>query len=158
VVTYDDSDRSGRMDGIEGTISGVTVTLFDGHQIVGTQTSNALAGQVCFESLDPGPFQVFQTVPPNRQMTTADQVAVDLESGQNVVVLFGSVASVPPSEIAAVTSVPGPTTAPDSPAVEEPSTEPADASLAEKLFAVSGIVVLLVAAVLVGIFFIYRNR
>ena len=55
VTAFDDSNQNGAQDGIEGPISGVTITLFDGKEIVGTQTTNALAGQLCFEDLQPGP-------------------------------------------------------------------------------------------------------
>jgi hypothetical protein len=156
VITFDDGNRSGAQDGIEGMISGVTITLFDGHEIVGTQVSDALAGQACFRDIQPGPYQVFQTVPANRQMTTVDRVSLDLQSGQNVQVFFGSVAAAPPDEIAAATDVPEPVAEPDQPA-EEPAGS-TDRGLAEKLLAVSGIVILLVAAVLVGVYFVFRSR
>jgi hypothetical protein len=157
VITFDDGNRSGIQDGIEGMISGVTVTLFDGQQIVGTQVSNAVTGQVCFNDLKPGPYQVFQAVPPSRQMTTVDQVAVDLQSGQPVQVYFGSVAAAPPST-GSETGDAAPTAAPDQPVASEEVSGSDRGNLGETLLAISGIVILLVAAALVGIFFIFRNR
>jgi hypothetical protein len=156
VITFDDGNRTGVQDGIEGVISGVTITLFDGHEIVATQVSDALAGQICFRDIKPGPYQVFQAVPPNRQMTTVDRVSLDLQSGQNVQVYFGSVAAAAPDEIAAATDVPEPGAEPDQPA-EEPA-DSGDNGLVEKLLAVSGIVILLIAAVLVGVYFVFRSR
>jgi hypothetical protein len=156
VITFDDGNRTGVQDGIEGVISGVTITLFDGHEIVATQVSDALAGQICFRVIKPGPYQVFQAVPPNRQMTTVDRVSLDLQSGQNVQVYFGSVAAAPPGEIAAATDVPAPVAEPDQPA-EEPA-DSSDRGLVEKLLAVSGIVILLIAAVLVGVYFVFRSK
>lgn len=158
VVAYDDSNSNGVQDGIEGSISGVTITLFDGQQIVGTQVSNALAGQVCFDDLVPGAYQVFQTVPSSRQPTTADNVPIELAAGQTVKVLFGSIAAAPAAEPTAVASVP--TTAP-SPTVGPAQQEPAEASeegIGDTLLAVSGIIVLLVAAALVGVYFVFRGR
>lgn len=161
VAPFDDGNRNGMQDGIEGLISGVTITLFDGHEIVGTQTSNALAGSICFDNLKPGPYQVFQTVPPSRQMTTADNVPVDLQAGQMVMVLFGSIATLPVGEPTAVADVPDNQGTAEEPPIEPATPVPVDAGgnegIAATLFAVSGIVVLLVAAVLVGIFFIFRN-
>jgi hypothetical protein len=156
VITFDDGNRTGVQDGIEGVISGVTITLFDGHEIAGTLVSDALAGQVCFKDIRPGPYQVFQAVPPSRQMTTVDRVSLDLQSGQNVQVYFGSVAAAPPDEIAAATDVPESVAEPDQPA-EEP-TSSSDRDLVDKLLAISGIVILLVAAVLVGVYFVFRSR
>ena len=158
MTTFDDGNKSGIQDGIEGIISGVTITLFDGHEIVGTQISNALAGQVCFESLKPGPYQIFQAVPPSRQMTTVDRVAVDLESGQNVMIYFGSVVTAAGSEVAEAPGALTPTVAPGQPVTEEEPTTATGGGLGETLIAVSGIVILLVAAVLIGIFFIFRNK
>lgn len=158
VTTFDDGNRNGIQDGIEGMISGVTITLFDGQEILGTQVSNALEGQICFNDLRPGPFQVFQTLPPSRQMTTVDNVSVDLQSGQMMVVLFGSVAAALPTELAAAPEAATPTIAPEPAQPDTSSDEPADSSLAETLLAVSGIVVLLVAAVLIGVFFVFRNK
>jgi hypothetical protein len=153
VVAYDDSNRNGIQDGVEGAISGATITLFDGQQIVDTQVSNALAGEVCFDNLAPGPYQVFQNLPDSRQPTTADSVPVDLQGGQTVKILFGSVAAVPVAEPTAVAAVP--TTAP------EPTAVPAQTAregIGETLIAVSGIIVLLVAAALIGVYFVLRSR
>jgi hypothetical protein len=155
VVAYDDSNRNGVQDGVEGTISGVTITLFDGQQIVGTQVSNALAGEVCFEDLPPGAYQVFQNLPDSRQPTTADNVPVDLQGGQAVKVLFGSVAAVPVVEPTAVVAIP--TTAPQPTAVPA-QPQPAREGLGDTLLAVSGIIVLLVAAALIGVYFAFRSR
>jgi hypothetical protein len=158
VVAYDDANRNGMQDGVEGTISGVTVTLFDGQQIVGTQVSNALAGQVCFEDLDPGAYQVFQTVPSSRQLTTADNVPVELQGGQTVKVLFGSIAAPPSAEPTAAAVVP--TTAPQptaAPAEQEPD-QAVQQGIGDTLLAVSGIIVLLVAAALIGVYFVFRGR
>jgi hypothetical protein len=158
VVAYDDANRNGTQDGIEGTISGVTITLFDGQQIVGTQVSNALAGQVCFDDLGPGAYQVFQTVPSNRELTTADNVPIELQGGQTVKVLFGSVAGVTPVEPTAIAAVP--TTAPQptaGPVQQEPE-QPDRQGIGDTLLAVSGIIVLLVAAVLIGVYFVFRGR
>ncbi len=154
VMAYDDGNRNGQQDGIEGAISGVTLTLFDGQQIVATQTSNALEGQFCFEDLQPGPYQVFQAVPTSRQLTTADNVPVNLQAGQVMLVLFGSVAAEPAAQPTAIAQLPDPTSAPTS----QPAAGGDDKGLSETLLAVSGIVVLLIAAVLVGVFFVFRSK
>lgn len=158
VVTFDDGNQNGLQDGIEGMISGVTVTIFDGHEIVGTQVSNAVTGQVCFNDLVPGPYQIFQAVPTSRQLTTVDQVPVELQAGQPVQVYFGSVAAAPPSNTGSGTGDAAPTAAPEQPAGGEEASGSDDGNLGETILAVSGIVILLVAAVLVGIFFVFRNR
>jgi hypothetical protein len=157
VAAYDDGNSNGMQDGVEGTVSGVTITLFDGQQIVGTQVSNALAGQVCFDDLHPGAYQVFQTVPASRQATTADNVPIALEAGQAVKVLFGSIAA---ASVIEPTSAAVPTTAPQPTAVPTQQ-EPADAGeegIGDTLLAVSGIIVLLVAAALIGVYFVFRGR
>lgn len=156
VITYDDANRTGLQDGIEGVISGVTITLFDGHEIVGTRVSDALAGQICFTDVEPGPYQVFQAVPASREMTTVDRVSLDVHSGETVQVYFGSVAAAPPGEVAVATAVTEPGVQPEQ-QPEEPA-DSADRGLAGTLFAISGIVVLLVAAVLVGVYFVFRGR
>ncbi len=155
VITFDDPNRNGLQDGIEGGISGVTITLFDGHQIVGTQVSDALAGQICFADITPGPYQVLQAVPASREATTVDQVSLDLYSGEIKQVLFGSVAATPPDEVASATSAPG-----TGEETEQPEEAAASESggLVETLIAVSGIVILVVAAALVGVYFVFRNR
>lgn len=158
-VAFDDTNRNGMKDGIEGAISGATITLFDGHQVIGTQTTNAMAGEVCFENLQAGPYQVFQTLPQNRLATTADNVPVDLQSGQSVSVLFGSSSG---EQAAPTSAVQAPVETAEVSGQDNQQAEPSSSSgnggLMETLFAISGIVVLLVAAVLVGIFFIFRNK
>jgi hypothetical protein len=153
VAPFDDSNSNGVQDGIEGIVSGVIVTLFDGQEIVGTETSDTLAGRVCFEGLTPGPFMVFQAVPSVRQMTTADSLAVELQAGQTVEVRFGSVAVAPPSEATAVAAT-------DSEGGQGAGEQVPSArvGISDALYAVSGIVVLLMAAVLIGIYFIYSKR
>ena len=149
VVAYDDSNQNGAQDGIEGLISGVTITLFDGQQIVGTQTSNALAGQICFQELKTGPYRVFQTVPPSRQATTSENVAVDLQSGQMVMVLFGSI--VAPAD--------QPTAAADSQeTTEEPATDTSRGKLIDTILTIGGVLILLVAAALVAVYFVFRGK
>jgi hypothetical protein len=158
VVAYDDANLNGMQDGVEGTISGVTITLFDGQQIIGTQVSNALAGQVCFDDLGPGAYQVFQSVPSSRQLTTADNVPVELQGGQTVKVLFGSVAAVSPPEPTAIAAVPTAAPQPTATPAEQETDQPAQQGIGDTLLAVSGIIVLLVAAVLIGIYFVFRSR
>ena len=91
-------------------------------------------------------------------MTTVDRVAVDLESGQNVMVYFGSVATSAASEVAEAPGALAPTVAPGQPVTEEEPAKATGGGLGETLMAISGIVILLVAAVLIGIFFIFRNK
>jgi len=158
VTAFDDGNSNGFQDGIEGAISGVIITLFDGREIAGTRASDALAGQVCFENLKPGPYQVFQQVPLTRRLTTADNVPVDLLGGQTVVVLFGSAVSAPASAPTVVANATAQPADPDQPPAEEPPAESRRSSLVETLLAVSGIIVLLVAAVLIGVFFIFRSK
>lgn len=153
VLAFDDGNRNGVRDGIEGPISRVTITLFDGQAIVATQTSNALQGQNCFPGLLPGPYQVFQSMPSNRQMTTADSVPVELQGGQSVLVLFGSTAAAP-----AATRAPQEPTSPTPVASESEPEQDTGRGLGEAFFAISGIIVLLLAAVLIGIFIIFRSR
>lgn len=158
VVTFDDGNQNGLQDGIEGMISGVTLTLFDGQQIVGTQVSNAVTGQACFLDLIPGPYQIHQAVPASRQMTTVDQVSVDLQSGQEVLIYFGSVAAAPAGDSGTGASDAAPTPAPEQPTGEGEPADSGSKGLGETLLAISGIVILLVAAVLVGVFFVFRNK
>jgi hypothetical protein len=159
VTAFDDSNQNGAQDGIEGPISGVTVTLFDGQEIVGTQTTNALEGDICFGDLLPGPYQVFQTVPPSRVATTADNVPVELQPGQPVMVLFGS--TVQTGSASEPTAVADAGEASPTQAAEE-TTAPAQSSggrsLGETILAISGVLVLLVAAALVAVYFVFRNR
>jgi hypothetical protein len=96
---------------------------------------------------------VFQAVPSVRQMTTADSLAVELQAGQTVEVRFGSVAVAPPSEATAVAAT-------DSEGGQGAGEQVPSArvGISDALYAVSGIVVLLMAAVLIGIYFIYSKR
>jgi hypothetical protein len=158
VIAYDDSNTNGVQDGVEGTISGVTITVFDGQQIVGTQVSNALAGEVCFDDMTPGAYQVFQTIPDSRQPTTADNVPIELQGGQTVKVLFGSVAAAPTAGPTAVAAAP---TSPPQPTAVRASPEPdqdTGRGIGDTLLAVSGIIVLLIAAALIGVYFVFRGR
>ena len=159
VTAFDDGNQNGAQDGIEGPISGVTITLFDGQEIVGTQTTNALAGQLCFENLQPGPYQVFQTVPPSRVATTADNVAVELQPGQPIMVLFGSaVQTASPAEPTAVADGGQASPTESASATTETAQSAGGRSLGETILAISGVLVLLVAAVLVAVYFVFRNR
>ena len=157
VNAFADANANGQDDANEGAMAGVTFTVAHEDQVIGTGVSTG-PQPICFEDLDPGDYEVAQTVPNTLQMTTGATANVTLTEGQTLEVKFGSrqrpVEEVTAEEVAGVD-----TTTPDPNGVAgvEDAEQVAEGS---SLLAVSGLAVLFVAIVLLGglIFFFLRRR
>lgn len=89
VNAFADANANGQHEDDEGAMAGVTFTLAQNNQVVATGVSTGPV-PICFDDLDPGDYQVAQTVPNTLQMTTGASAEVSLSQGQTLEIKFGS--------------------------------------------------------------------
>lgn len=150
VNAFADTDGSGARDANEGYMGNVTFTVAKAGAMVGQAVSSGTDAPFCFEGLEAGSYQVAQIVPGRVEMTTAANATIEVEVGRTVGVEFGSrlrdagaAAPTPAGEVAAVVQ-------PTAPAVEPAAEAPADAG-GFSLAAISGLLVMILAVVLLGV-------
>ena len=157
VNAFADANSNGQHEADEGAMAGVSFTVAQDDLVVGTGISTG-PKPVCFEDLEPGAYQVAQSVPNTLQMTTGASAEVTLDEGQTLEVKFGSRPR-PPEEVSN-SDVPGAdTTTPDPEGVVTVDDSEA-AGDGSSILGMSGLAALIVAVVLLGgfIFFFLRQR
>jgi hypothetical protein len=157
VNAFADSNANGQHEADEGAMAGVTFTVARDGAVVGTGVSTG-PQPVCFEDLDPGAYQVAQTVPNTLQMTTGASAEVTLSEGQTLEIKFGS-RQRPAEEVSSV-DVPGAdTTTPDPDQVAGvEDVEPVEEGMSP--LAIAGLAALILGIILMGalIFMFLRRR
>lgn len=157
VNAFADENSNGQHDEGEGAMAGVSFTVAQDEQVVATGVSTGPV-PVCFDDLEPGAYQVAQSVPATLQMTTGSTAEVSVSEGQTLEVKFGSrqrpAQEEDAGEVAGSDTVDG--DAEEVAAVDDQ--EPA--APRSSLLAMSGLIVLLIAIVLLGalIFLLLRQR
>lgn len=151
VNAFGDVNANGQHEADEGAMAGVTFTIARDGQIVGTGVSTGPV-PVCFGDLEPGTYQVAQSVPNTLQMTTGASAEVALVEGQTLDIKFGSRQRV---QEVSETDV--------DPAVPDDVVDNGDTVQEEEgrsLLAWSGLVFLILGVVLLGglMFFFLRRR
>lgn len=157
VNAFADANANGQHEEDEGAMAGVTFTLAHEGEIVGTGVSTGPIA-VCFDDLEPGGYQVAQTVPNTLQMTTGASAEVTLGEGQTLEIKFGSRQRV--EEVSSV-DVPGAdTTTPDPDGVVDVQDGETVQPEGRSLLAMSGLVFIILAILLIGglIFYFLRRR
>jgi hypothetical protein len=90
VNAFLDENGNGLHEASEGFVAGVTLTVAQGFTIVGQGVSTGTDEVLCFRNLQPGTYQVAQTVPPALEMTTQANATVQVSEGQTAGLEFGS--------------------------------------------------------------------
>lgn len=90
VNAFHDTNANGIHDPNERYMTDVTITVANQNAIVGSVISDGTESPKCFQNLEPGTYQVAQQVPPQLQMTSAANVAVEAAADVTVNVAFGS--------------------------------------------------------------------
>lgn len=159
VNAFADANANGQHDAEEGAMAGVSFTVAREGQIVGTGVSTG-PQPICFEDLDPGPYQVAQSVPNTLQMTTGASADVTLSEEQTLEIKFGSRQRA--AEEVSEVDVPGvDTTTPDPEGVPDvEDVEQVEEDSGSSLLAMSGLAALIVAVILMGglLFYFLRRR
>lgn len=157
VNAFSDDNSNGQHEETEGAMAGVTFTIAQEGTVLRTGISTG-PEPVCFDDLQPGGYQVAQSVPNTLQMTTGASTEVTVGEGQTLEVKFGS-RQRPAEEISE-----------SDPAGEDGEAQDDDEETVvtvdegeqapRSLLAISGLVALFVAIVLLGglIFMVLRQR
>lgn len=161
VNAFADDNANGLHDDDEGYMGNVTFTLASDNQVVGQAVSSGSDNPVCFDGLDPGAYEIAQNVPGRLEMTTAAGATITVEEGKTVGVEFGSriranaSADTETASADTVASVVTPAGVDDVDIEESVATANSGLSLP----ALSGLIVLIVAVVLLGmlIFLVLRR-
>lgn len=90
VNAFNDENANGAQEANEGYIAGVTFTVANDVAIVGQAVSTGSEEPRCFEGVEPGEYQVAQTLPSRLEPTTASNATVIVEEGKTVGLAFGS--------------------------------------------------------------------
>lgn len=143
VNAFADGNGNGVRDETEGYMGSVTFTVARGAQVVGQALSTGTADPFCFENLEAGSYQVAQLVPGRLEMTTAANTTIDVNEGSNVGIEFGSRIRPEGEEVAAVV----PTAVSD----DTSGNAPAEADDNAAPAGLSGLVVLIIAVILLGV-------
>ena len=157
VNAFADANANGQHEADEGAMAGVTFTVAHEGQVVGTGVSTGPQA-ICFEDLEPGAYQVAQTLPATLQMTTGATADVTLSQGQTLEIKFGSRQRA--ADEVSSDDVPGAdTTTPDPDGVIGVE-DGAAVEEGTSLLAMSGLAAMVVAVVLAGgfIFYFLRRR
>jgi hypothetical protein len=156
---FSDSNGNGLHEASEGYMAGVTFTIANAGGVVTQGISTGSGTPLCFEELDEGTYTVAQVVPRTLELTTAPTIDIDVTEGETVGLEFGSrirPAEEPTQAVseggAAATSAPLPTS--------EVVTidEPADEDGGTDWLAFSGLAVMLVAVLLLGVLIVLLLR
>ncbi len=144
-------------------MAGVTITIASVEQIVQRIVSAGTVDPICVEGLDDGTYQIAQIVPGRLEMTTAATAKLELVEGNIYGVEFGSrlrtsAGSATPTASQVVAVNPTPATGSESESAGE-TTSPAESNGSNTL-AVSGLIVLALAVILLGvlIFLVLRGQ
>lgn len=147
VNAFLDENGNGLHDASEGYVTGVTLTVAQGFVIIGQGVSTGTDVPICFSGLQPGTYQVAQTVPAALEMTTQANASVEVADGQTAGLEFGSRPRTGPP-----TAEPSPTTAPAQPeATATPVAESGGARTTPAWLAIVGFLAIAGGLVLLGV-------
>lgn len=90
VNAFLDTNGNGLHDADEGYVAGVTLTVGQGNALIGQAISTGTETPLCFSNLEPGTYQVGQSLPPSLDMTTQANTTIDVGEGQTIGLEFGS--------------------------------------------------------------------
>jgi hypothetical protein len=90
VNAFLDENGNGLHEATESFVAGVTLTVAQGFTIFGQGVSLGTDQPLCFGGLQPGTYQVAQTVPATLEMTTQANATVQVGDGQTAGLEFGS--------------------------------------------------------------------
>lgn len=159
VNAFADENSNGQHEATEGAMAGVTFTVVQDGEVVGQGISTG-PDPVCFEELEPGTYQVAQTVPAALEMTTGANAEISLSEGQTIRIEFGTRLRPDPEE--EISQNPASDTVDSEAELVEESldTEAEEASAGSSLLAISGLAALFVAVIMLGvlIFLLLRQR
>lgn len=157
VNAFADNDASGQKDTNEGYMAGVTFTVANNGQVVSQVISTGSAEPVCLEGLPPGSYQIAQIVPARLEMTTAANATLEVDGDRTFGVEFGSRLRSSTSDGQAVANNPEPTPE-EAAATAEPA--PAQEGSGMSVLAISGLVVMVLAVIMLGvlIFLVLRQQ
>lgn len=159
VNAFADENGNGQREDAEGAMAGVTFTLARDDEVVGQAVSSG-PDPVCFDELDPGTYQVAQSVPDTLEMTTGANTSLNVTQGQMVRVEFGSKVrtqqAMNPEETASSDNASADATV--VPAAEE--ADDVENGSGSRILALSGLAALFLAIVMLGvlIFLLLRQR
>ncbi|MCP4420699.1 MAG: hypothetical protein GY805_29170 [Chloroflexi bacterium] len=151
INAFADDNGNGQQDAAEGFMANVAFRLASSSQVIGQAVSSGTGEPICFEGLEPGAYQVEQTVPGRLETTTASNASVTVAAGQTAGVQFGSRIQMETAE----TSNEQPDNAAN--VVVEPTetveneTETAVADESDGVASYGGLIMLVTAVVLLGI-------
>ena len=146
VNAFADDNGNGARDENEGYMGNVTFTIANGSQVVSQAVSTGTDAPFCVEGLAAGSYQIAQNVPGRLEMTTAGNATIQVEVGRTVGIEFGSRLRDESTEVANA----------EVPVPAEPTAEPTTAPPPEQaengfdLAAISGLLVMVVAVILLG--------
>jgi hypothetical protein len=127
-------------------MAGVTFTIAGNGQVVSQVISPGSADPVCVEGIAAGSYQIAQIVPSRLEMTTAANATLDVTEGNEYGVEFGS--RLRPADGEAVANNPEPTVETAVPTIEP---APAEESGGMSVLAISGLVVMALAVIMLGV-------
>jgi hypothetical protein len=142
VNAFGDTDGNGQHESTEGFMAGVTFNLMQGSSLVDSGLTRGTEESICFRNLPAGNYVIEEVLPESLEPTTATELPLDLATDQQMGLEFGSRIR-PEPEPTAVAEVSATATA-------VATIAPADAEDAGGFGAISGIVVLGLAVLLLG--------
>jgi hypothetical protein len=148
VNAFHDENGNGLHEPNEGYMAGVTFTLASQDAVIGQAISDGMPAPSCFGGLAPNQYQVAQEVPGRLEMTTAANTTVEAAEGRTVGVEFGSRIRV---ETAGDATAESAQEASPTAAAGEEAENPASNPTSSDLLAYSGLVVIVLAVILLGV-------
>lgn len=140
-------------------MAGVTFTIARDDEVVGQGVSSG-PDPICFDELEPGAYQVAQTVPDTLEMTTGANTTLNVTEGQMVRVEFGSKVrtqqAMNPDETVSSDTVPTDSTV----VTADDGTDDVENGFGSRILALSGLAALFLAIVMLGvlIYLLLRQR
>lgn len=140
-------------------MAGVTFTVATDGVAVGQAVSSG-PDPVCFEELEPGNYQVAQTVPATLEMTTGANTTITIAEGERKLVAFGSRVRSETAAVSDETVASETVETDDSQVVTVEDAEAEEDPAARSWLAVLGLGAIFVAIILLGllIFLLLRQR
>jgi hypothetical protein len=162
VNAFDDRNANGLHDDEEGQMAGVTVTIATAEQIVQRVVSPGTSEPICIVGLASGSYQIAQILPGRLEATTDSSYMLPLEEGKTYGIEFGSRlrSTVGGGETEASDSIASNATVAAEGPSDEDSPSPSGSDGGPATLALSGLVVLSLAVVLLGglIFVMLRRQ
>ena len=161
---FNDVNANGIHDAGEAYLAGITFTISQEGTVIDTAISTGQAQPICFEGLAPGSYDVAQQIPPRLELTTADTAVINVAEGQTLGLEFGSrlrpqaTPITDPAGADTIADTETPTDI-DPDLTPEETADPDSDTAPSNLAALSGLVVLFLGIVLIGVLlFIFLRR